>query len=400
MVIFLYYALLAVWPLLLWPALRLRGWSRAWLCVAAIAGLLATANEIRILYGAPAAIRLDILVIAPALGVLYAVAAVALLRGKWRKSAIALGVVAVLAGGGMTYWWIEAGHKSERLSKVIHTRNTLLFEAKFRSLDVYGSYFRMFDARPTLFPVGHWEAQGMGYLSRLIVNPEGRAWVFYRCGDTECTYQSVDPGVQAVGDPAERRWDVTLPPSAGAPATLRITQSDPKHLTVEGRGLPTAFTKTPPPIDPTPARKSLNFLGPFAQVECRGQISDVRQLWLWQEDARLYAVGIFSIQRSGARANFVSPVLLGEGVRQGDSWSFEWRRNRQSWRASVALKGLDAKLTLERNGKRAASATLVRHAVFRDEAIELAPLTGKADWDHWFANVLVGHHSSGDIPAC
>ena len=39
MAIFLYYALLAVWPLLLWPALPLTGWSRAWLLVVAIAGL-------------------------------------------------------------------------------------------------------------------------------------------------------------------------------------------------------------------------------------------------------------------------------------------------------------------------------------------------------------------------
>ena len=61
---------------------------------------------------------------------------------------------------------------------------------------------------------------------------------------------------------------------------------------------------------------------------------------------------------------------------------------------------LGAMLTLERNGELAASATLARDAVFRDEAIELAPLTSKADWDHWFDIVLVGHFSSGDIPAC
>ena len=57
-------------------------------------------------------------------------------------------------------------------------------------------------------------------------------------------------------------------------------------------------------------------------------------------------------------------------------------------------------LTLERDGEHAAPAALGRDAVFRDEAIELAPLTGKADWDHWFDIVLVGHFSSGDIPAC
>ncbi len=404
MAFLLYYALLAVWPLLLWPALRLAGWSRAWLLVAVLAGALATAHEIRMLTGTPSAIRLDIPLLAIALGVFYAIGAAVMFRGGRRKTAAVVGAVLVLAGGGLSYTWIEAGREAERLIGVFHARNALLFEAKFRSLDAYESYFRMFDARPTLLPVGHWEAQGGGYFSRLIVNPEGRAWAFYPCGETgqetECASHSADPGVQPAGDPAERRWEVTLAPFLGAPVTLRIAQGPPDHLTVEGRGPPTTFTKTPPPIDPAPARETLIFLGPFVRVECRTQHADVRQLWLWREDARLYAVGIFATLLAGTHSDFVSPILLGEGVGHGDSWSFEWRRNGQSGTASIAWDGPDARLKLERNGAPAAWAALERGAVFRDEAIELAPLTGKADWDHWFDIVLVGHFSSGDIPAC
>ncbi len=400
MAILFYYALLAVWPLLLWPALRLAGWSRAWLLVVAIAGLLATAHETRILTGTPSAIRLDIPLIAIALGVLYATAAAVMFGAGRRKSAAVLGVVLALAGGGLATTWIAAGREAERLTEIFHARNALLFEAKFRSLDAYASYFRTFDARPTLLPVGHWEARGGGYFSRLIVNPEGRAWTFYPCGETECGYRSADPGVRPVGDPAEKRWEVTLTPTAGVPVSLRIAQSDPDHLTVEGRGQPTTFTKTPPPIDPTPARQSLIFLGPFVQVECRDQLAEVRQFWLWREDARLYAVAVFATRLGGTRADFVSPILLGDGVGDGDSWSFEWRRNGRSWRASIALEGPDARLRLGRDGELAAWVALARGAVFRDEVIELAPLTGKADWDHWFDIVLVGHFSSGDIPAC
>ncbi len=405
MAFLLYYALLAVWPLLLWPALRLAGWSRAWLLVAAVAGLLATAHEIRTLTGTPSGIRLDIPLIAIVLGVLYATAAAVMFRGRWRKSAAVLGAVLVLAGGGLSYSWIESGREVERLTQVFYARQALLFEAKFRSPDAYASYFRMFDARPTRHPVGHWEARGGGYFSRLIVNPEGRAWAFYPCGETgqetECAYHSADPGVRPAGDPAERRWEITLKPLVGAPVTtLRIAQTDPDHLTLEGMGQPATLTKTPPPIGPAPARQTLSFLGPFVQVECRGQHADVRQLWLWREDARLYAVGIFATLLAGTHADFVSPVLLGEGVGQGDSWSFEWRRNGQSWTASIALDGPDARLRLERDGASAAWAALERDGVFRDEAIELAPLTGKADWDHWFDILLVGHFSSGDVPAC
>ncbi len=407
-----YYALLAVWPLLLWPAWRLKGWSRAWLLVAALAGALATAHEVRVLTGPPAAIRLDILLIAMVLGVLYAGAAAVLFLGRRRKSAAVVGIAIVLIGGGMSYTWIEAGRQTERLTRAFYEGQALLFEAKFRSPEAYAGYFRMFDARPTLAPVGHWVPQGEGvYFTRLIVNPEGRAWAFYPCGRpgpvTECMYTSAEPGIRPAGEAAERRWEIALVSPSGSPfQTVRIAHTGPDLLTLEGMGEPARFVKTPPPIDPAPARARLSFLGPFTQMECRGQSAAVRQLWLWQEDARLYAVGIFATLLAGAHAGYVSPVVLGEGVRQGDAWHFEWRHSGQSWSASITLEipgapeDPGAMLTLTRGSKPLAQVMLARKAVFHDEAIELAPLTGKADWDHWFDIVLVGHFSSGDVPAC
>ena len=262
-----YYALLAVWPLFLWPALRLKGWSRAWLLVVVLAGALATAHEVRILTGPPAAIRLDILLIAIALVVLYGSAAAVLFLGRRRKSAAVLGVVLALAGGGLTTRWIETGREAERLAELFQARNALLFEAKFRSLDAYAAYFGMFDARPTPYPAGHWAAQGEGvYFTRLIVNPEGRAWAFYPCGRpgpvTECMYTSAEPGIRPAGEAAERRWEIALVSPSGSPfQTVRIAQSDPDHLTLEGMGQPARFIKTPPPIDPAPAPARLSYLG-------------------------------------------------------------------------------------------------------------------------------------------
>lgn len=400
MTILLYYALLVVWLPLLWPALRLRGWSRAWLLVVVAAGLLATGHEVRMLFWTVSAIRLDILVIAVVLVMLYATAAAVLFRAAWRKSAAALVAVVVVAGGGMSYGWIEAGRESARLIEVFDERDALMFEAKFRDLDTYADYFEVYDARPTFFPVGHWENQGQGYFSRLVVNPRGRVWAFYRCGDTECAYHSANPGLQVVGDPAGKQWDVTLDRPAGAPMTVRIAQSAPDRLTIEGSRQPASFTKTPPPIGPAPARRSLNYLGPFSAVECRGQHARVHQLWLWQEETRLYAVGIFATLLSGRRADYVSPILMGDSVVDGERWSFAWSRDGRSGTASIVLAGADGHLTLALDGRPEERAVLTRDAVFRDEAIELAPLTDKADWDHWFDIVLVGHFSSGDVPAC
>lgn len=408
--ILLYYVLLAVWPLLLWPALRLKGWSRGWLIVTVIAGALATVHEVRIILGPPAAIRLDVLLIAVVLGVLYAGAAAVLFLGGRRRTAAAVGVAIVLIGGGMSYLWSEAGRQTERLTQAFYAGQAMLFEAKFRSHEAYGAYFRMFDARPTLAPAGHWAAQsggetGESFFTRLIVNPEGRAWAFHPCGlpspTTECDYRSDDAGIKPVGDAAERRWDIALQTPSGSPfQTVHIAQTGPERLTLEGMGEPVTFAKTPPPVDPAPGAAALSYLGPFTQAECRGQHAAVRQLWLWQEDARLYGVGIFQTLLAGAQASYVSPVVLGEGARQGGGWRFEFRHSGLDWSAVVTLGDPEDRLTLTRGDDPPVNVTLAREAIFRDEAIELAPLTGKADWNHWFDTVMSGHFSSGDIPAC
>ncbi len=91
---------------------------------------------------------------------------------------------------------------------------------------------------------------------------------------------------------------------------------------------------------------------------------------------------------------------MGDSVVDGERWSFAWSRDGRSGTASIALIGVDAQLTLALDGRPEERAVLTRKPVFRDEAIELTPLTDKADWDHWFDIVLVGHFSSGDVPAC
>ncbi|MEM7225609.1 MAG: hypothetical protein AAF495_21705 [Pseudomonadota bacterium] len=394
-----YFALLALWPLLLWPAVRLRGWSRAWLCLVILAGLLAGLHEARQWSGTISAIRLDIPLIAIVLGALYGITALVLLRARWRKTASALAFGLLMAGGGLAVQWIEAGREAARLSEVFKERNALLFAARFRDQDTYDASFNMVEGRPAPFPVGHWEGEG-GYFSRVIVNPAGEVWAFFPCDGTECLYRSAAPGLEALDDPVAGRWRVTLAPPAGLPVEVRLTQHGPERLEIEGRGQPTRLTKTPPPIDPAPPPRRLTYLGPFSQVACRGQYAEVRQLWLWQEGNRLYGVGIFATLVAGTHARFVSPILLGEGVRASETWSFQWQRNGRDWSATLSLAGPEATLTIEREGAAADRVMLERRGLFQDEVIALAPLTGKADWDHWFEIVLVGHFTEGQVPAC
>ena len=66
----------------------------------------------------------------------------------------------------------------------------------------------------------------------------------------------------------------------------------------------------------------------------------------------------------------------------------------------IALSGDTVSLTPDRAGGKPETVTLGPKAIFRDDAIDLAPLTTVAAWRHWFATVLVGSFFSAEIPAC
>jgi hypothetical protein len=396
----LYYALLVLWLPLIWPMLRVRRRARLLLAAVVAAGLLAALHEVRSTLGTAAEIRFDILLIGAALLSLYALAAVVLFAAGWRRAAAALGLVILLIGGSAAYKWILLGRESERLREVFHARNRLLFEAGFRDRETYERRFGPFTGAPGSHPSGHWLADGPSRFSRLIINGEGRAWLFFPCAKTQCAYGPAGTALEPIGAGPTSQWQASLAPQAGVPLEVTIARGSGDHLTLQANDRSSVFAKRPPPIDPTPARRSLVYLGPFARVTCQGRHAKVRQVWLWREQARLYAVGIFAPLVAGSHAQFVQPVFLGEGARAGETWTFDWERNGRSWTATIALSGPEPILTLTRDGQAPERAVLEAAPLFRDEAIELAPLTAKADWDHWFEIMLVGHFSAGDIPAC
>lgn len=400
---FLYWGLLVVWAPLLWPMLRLKGGARIWLVVVIAAGVVALIYEIRMFLFSTAAIRLDILLISVVLVCLYASAAVVLFSRRWWWAAAALAVVIVSIGGGLSYQWVQAGRESQRLGEIFRESNRLLFRAKFQSPESYQRYFGPFAGTAASHPIGHWRVVERAHFTRLIINAAGRVWLFYQCqADAECHHGPDGSGLRASGDHAGR-WQASLAPPVGAPIDITITQTDPGTLAVAVQGQRLRLGGAPPPIEPTPAPQSLRFLGPFARIDCLRQYATIRQVWLWQDGARRYAVGIFSTLPAGRRNDFVSPVVLGEGVSEDDGWRFTWARDGRSGTAVIGLDGAEAILTLEQDGRDledADGAVLKPGAIFDDERINLAPRTSHRDWRHWFDTVLVGHFVSGDVPAC
>ncbi len=397
----LYYVLLALWLPLIWPMLRLRRWSRLVLAIVVAAGLLATLHEVRMSLGRAAEIRFDILFIGAALLALYALAAVVLLVAGWRRVATGVGLVVLVIGGIAGYHWVLLDRESERRREIFNEQRALLFAAGFRDRETYEQRFGPLAGEPGPRPVGHWLAEGPSRFSRLIVNGEGRVWLFFPCnGEAECAYGPAGTGLEPAAAGTEAQWRASLDPKAGAPLEVTITDAGDDRLALRVKDQTTVFAKTPPPIDPAPAPRALDYLGAFARVVCQGPYARVRQVWLWREAARLYAVGIFAPLVAGTYARFVHPVLLGEGVPTGEAWTFAWERNGRSWTATIALKGPAPALVLTRGNEAPEGGALEAAPVFRDEVIALAPLTSKADWDHWFEIMLVGHFSAGNVPTC
>ncbi len=403
----LYCGLLVLWAVLLWPTSRLAGGARLWLLLVIAAGVAALSHEIRIYFWSSANIRVDILLISPALVGLYGSATALLYLRHWRKTAALLAAILLVIGGGMIAKWVEVSRESTRLGETIEETNRLLFAAKFRDADTYERYFGPFTGGSDNLPAGHWQIDGQSFYTRLIINAEGGVWLFFQCQeDTECESGVAGPELRESND-NPRQWQASLKPLAGLPFDIEITQSDSTILSVDVRDKTVRFVKAPPPIDPAPPAQSLTYLGPFADAECLREHAKVRQVWLWREQQRLYGVGIFSTLVAGRHASHVRPIVMGEGVKDGDAWRFDWQWDGRSGTALVALKDGNAVLTLDldlsQNGRDLEDAdrlVLKAGGIFSDERIDLAPWTAGVDWRHWFDNVFTGHFTSGQVPAC
>jgi hypothetical protein len=126
----------------------------------------------------------------------------------------------------------------------------------------------------------------------------------------------------------------------------------------------------------------------------------LQQLWLWRDQDRLFAVGVFSRLLAGRRQDFITPLVLGDAPLDGDAWFFDWQQNGKTVKASIAFSGEGLDLSLQRQGQAAVTIRLEPGALLVDPAIEGASLTNGDAWLHWFDIVLVGHFTTGVMPAC
>ena len=396
---FLYLALLSLWLLLIWPAFRLTRWSRIWLLLVSFAGALAAAREVWLFLGSVGAIRLDIIIISFVLLLLYVSAALVLAFRGWRRLASLLMLLLVLCGGGMFQQWSKAGGEAERLRGILEARNLLLFEAGFRSPAAYEAAYGPFSGDLQAHPVGHWLAGAEGRLTRVIINDLGQIWAFYRCGATECAYSSEGVALSPSDDGAG--WQGVLLPTVGVALPVTLRQDPPSSLFLQLEGwAEESFATAPPPIPETPAAERLRYLGTFSANACRDGLVDLRQLWLWQEEDRLLAVGAFARLAPGRRHDFITPLVLGAAAEEEGRWQFTWGEGNEAGKASLSFQGEELDLTLELGNQAAVITRLKAGGLLQDPAIARAAVTDDAAWHQWFDTVLVGHFTSGVMPEC
>ena len=392
----LYLVLLVAWILLVPPMVRQKGPVRYWLVFVCLAGLAALAWEIWVFTFVSDAIRVDILLISVVLLALYGLTALALFLTGRRTIPAVLSLILLAVGGGMSFEWMKIKRESDRLTEVFHERNKLLFEAKFRDRQTYRDYFGATEAAGSSFPAGHWLTSD-DYYTRLVVNADGDIWLFYACGDSECALHNNGPGLQPA-DGKPDAWQAALDPPAGVPVDVTVEQRG-DDLAVTAGVRQAAFRPAQPPVG-QPGANALAHLGPFVNAQCRNRHSEVRQIWLWRDGERLFAVAIVSTLVAGQESRFVPPLLLGEGKRRGNAWAFGWERNGQTWEALIEPQGETVSLGLTRNDGEPVSLELAKGAIVTDEVIALAPLSSVEDWRHWFDIVLTGHFSTAKVPKC
>jgi len=369
--------------------------------VTAAFGALVSLHEARLWFGSGEPIRVDILLIAPLLCGLYGGAALLLFRARWRRFATLFGVaLALLWVGAAILWHAEEREQARYLEGLV-----LVAQGGFRSPQVYDEHYGPFAPAPEGLPAGHWLSDGDPLATRLIINAEGRVWLFRRLRDAE-TLDFVSAtnlrraeggdGTTWAGALTEARPTIHVPPRPVSVTRLGVTQ-----LTLTFQDRPVAFAKAPPPIDPAPESDKLGYLGSFGRVDCGPRRAELVQLWLWQDRDRLYAVGIARPFAKGQPLRFARPMVLGAGIAEGDAWVFAWEGVRGASQARLTLEDGQLDLVLKEGRWPERRLRLQRgDGPLGGDMIDLAPRSDAEAWAHWFDRVTRSNRLAGEVPEC
>ena len=408
-----YFALLALCLPLLWPALRLRQKRRYSLLIVVGVGSLAALYELAVRQAWIGRLggrcTFEIPLISVIMLCLYAAAAAILFNSGRRLGAAALTLSIGLAGWATAAVWIPIHEQNHRRAEVSGIRAADAFRAMFQSPEAYENNFG--PVSPTADSgalAGHYVARNNRYYTRLVINAEGRSWLFYRCWETECHFDSADQKIQPKAGERGKWW------TSFGQGAVRITDAGDGRLSLWVNGQTVAFEATPPPLVAAEKRDALAYLGAFSQARCLDQRRvALSQLWLWQGKDGLFGLGSFSTQFAGLRSGALRPLRLGKGRAEENGWSFTWAEDEGRRTGVIEVKpdgsGVLLSLAQDPRGEGAAPAPpllllpgdLFDGGIYSTTAeIRSAPGSSAALWERWSRIALQDLPLYTDVPAC
>ncbi len=368
-----------------------------------------------------APIRIDLLLIVPALSVAYGGAALVAIRNVVRDRPGAGLRVPVLVLSALLMavpTWnlgrlLQIFREGRELTSRFMSREKLLFEARFRDPETFA---RRFGPVSTVGPnrdlSGHWvPARPLIGITRMIINDEGRIWTFRECGrtgDMECLrgegqVRIFDFAMNG-SEKVELKAEVTLP----ALQLTRASEGKIKVRVVNPQAKPDApvheevFERKDIPFQSKEAAKAVTALPPLAATipnPPNGSL-EIIELRRWKEGGELLAV-LFtrSVARDAKTADFLQPLVfrgkagspttltqIGDGVPAAGPAMIELTETGSGARAVI------------RPLRPAEPVELKPGVLVDDEVLELAPRTSLADVEEWLRIQGTGKFFSAKLP--
>jgi hypothetical protein len=263
---------------------------------------------------------------------------------------------------------------------------------------------------------GHYVADRSkgGFLTRLVVNADGKVWVFFTCnGGAECVYvEGEDEALKSTGPTAIASglkssvgtWTMNLDLKRESPERLTATLADSgaaNRFASSTANL--TFTRAPPPTfavatNPARAPDQVKFLGVFSNGHVDSDSLVVVQVWIWQKDHAVFGRYVRQGWKLGTLASFVSTTPF-SGTLDDSSHTIEFVVSRQEGFRGT-FKGSDiVDGEVLWFGRPLHAITLKKKELLPGFSYEYAPLASEKETRAWLETMSIGKMVEWQLPA-
>ncbi|MBL8233582.1 MAG: hypothetical protein JNL98_34115 [Bryobacterales bacterium] len=350
--------------------------------------------------GARDAIRIDLVLLFPLITIANLVGGVMAWRCLHARRMRLVAILPMALGVAGVMGLVASAVDSASVSRRLDLQRRLLFQAPFRDGPTFARVFGDIGNGDSW--TGHFTpAREPVWMTRLIVNREGKVWLYCRIQNTE---QLVGTGTMTASTPVTFAIEGRMPPEklrlvlkpidGDWEATLASSYADPDPRV---RGI--RIRRSEPPRFPQASQPNdMITIGVFSHLKPMEQHQRLIQLWLWADETEVWGCYLRTIQLAGSRAEFLHPVQFrARRERNGAVSRFRVKTGMEELSAVIGERGVDLRVVY--NGSPLENVTLEPGAVVKDEIFDLAPTWSRKENEQWLEAVLTGRFVKWDVPA-